>query len=526
MRTVDGNAEFYDIHTGDRFVPRGMNYNRFVTPINGAIADDFLTVDHYDPETVARDFAEMSAMGFNTVRVLIETCHPSSGCMGTGPSGRFVNPAYLDNLTDFLRIAKEKGLVVVVASNTFPDDSWWVNETARLQDAQFESANNEFLNPRAVPHYVDYWRQIVQGLVDRSAPLDAVLGYQLRQEHHFHINYAPLNLTEGLVTTANGNTYDMADQAAKDRMIDEGLVYWADLLREEIRSVDPTALVTVGFFTPNTPHMVNGPDETRLVRTSYFIRNSEIDFVDLHHYPGNGVDDDHIWENFDIFDFTEKPMILGEFGAIQGWWPDAAAGAAGVMALEVEACRTGFDGFLVWAWRGDLSDDIFWAADGDREIAQVVSPNARPDPCEFGDFDFILFNRAGEATVTASSEVAGFEASNVTDGSSEHWNAASGSPQQIELSFESPVTLTKIDLIVAQSPAGRSVHELWVRRAGGDIERLQVFDGVTDDSDVLTYEPEEALVDVDLVRLVTTSLGDLAPAWREILLYSSSPPEG
>jgi hypothetical protein len=33
----------------------------------------------------------------------------------------------------------------MVASNTLPDDGYWINATASLQDAQFESANNEFL---------------------------------------------------------------------------------------------------------------------------------------------------------------------------------------------------------------------------------------------------------------------------------------------------------------------------------------------------------------------------------------------
>ena len=92
----------------------------------------------------------------------------------------------------------------------------------------------------------------------------------------------------------------MSSTEDKNLMVDEGLVYWADTIRVAIRDIDPTALVTVGFFTPNEPNPVNGPDETRLVRTAYFLRNSAVDFVDLHHYRGNGVDDADIWENFGI----------------------------------------------------------------------------------------------------------------------------------------------------------------------------------------------------------------------------------
>ena len=215
---------------------------------------------------------------------------------------------------------------------------------------------------------------------DALAELDAgytenVLGYELRQEHFFDIGDAPLSLTEGMVTTANGQTYDMSEPEDKDRMVDEGLTYWADLIREDIRSIDPTALVTVGFFTPNQPNEVMPEGDTRLVRTRHFIRNSDIDFVDFHHYPGNGVDDALVWENFGFAGAEAKPIVLGEYGAIRDWWPNAAAGATAAMSLEVDACRAGFDGFILWGWRSDLLRDIYWATDGDMELAQVVAPS-------------------------------------------------------------------------------------------------------------------------------------------------------
>ena len=79
-------------------------------------------------------------------------------------------------------------------------------------------------------------------------------------------------------------------------------------------------------------------------------------------------------------------------------------------------------------------------------------------------------------------------------------------------------------MTVAQSPPGRSVHQLWVRPAGGDLVLLETFEGVTDDGDVLTYADADRLLAVDLVRVVTTELaGGLAPAWREIALYSKAP---
>ncbi|NOY57224.1 MAG: hypothetical protein GXP34_14755 [Actinobacteria bacterium] len=524
-RVVDGKGEFYDTATGERFVPRGMNYNRFLTARDGSTVDLLLSTNAYDPATVDEDLAAMRSMGFNVVRVMLETCGVHiNGCI-TGADGR-LNPAYMDNVVDFLRRVKAHDMFVMVSSNTLPDDGYWINATARLANETFASANNEFLNPKAVPIYVDYWRSVVQALVDRAAPLDVIWGYELRQEHYFHLDYAPLSLDEGLITTANGETYDMASRDDKNRMVDEGLTYWADLIRTAIREIDPTALVTVGFFTPNAPNPVRGPGATRFVRTAYFLRNSTMDFFDLHHYPGNGVDDADVWENFGIASVDEKPIVLGELGAYYSWFSDAAGAAAAIMRMQVESCEVGFQGWLVWSWRGDNFTDIWWASDGDAEIARVVSPAERPDPCAYRTFDFIRWNVALDATATASSAYPSTPAGYVNDGTPAHWNATGRAPQWVELALAQPTDIETIRLVVAQDPPGASVHELWIRRSGGNLERVHVFDGTTAEGDILTYEPPEPLTAVELVRVVTKRLaGGLAPAWHEIELLTRSNPD-
>ncbi|OGO57674.1 MAG: hypothetical protein A2V85_02925 [Chloroflexi bacterium RBG_16_72_14] len=141
---------------------------------------------------------------------------------------------------------------------------------------------------------------------------------------------------------------------------------------------------------------------------------------------------------------------------------------------------------------------------------------ASPVPTQPGPSGPADGNLAREATVTASSELPGAPASNVIDGTDAHWNAAAGAPQWIELALASPGRVAGFRLVVAQDPGGPSVHELWVGRAGGAPERLHLFDGLTTDGDVLVFAPAAPLSDVTIVRVVTTSLGDLFPAWREI----------
>ncbi len=56
--------------------------------------------------------------------------------------------------------------------------------------------------------------------------------------------------------------------------------------------------------------------------------------------------------------------------------------------------------------------------------------------------------------------------------------------------------------------------------SGGDEERrVEVFDGVTSDGQVLRWMPATPIPDIVRIRVITTSLIDLEPAWREILVY-------
>jgi hypothetical protein len=195
------------------------------------------------------------------------------------------------------------------------------------------------------------------------------------------------------------------------------------------------------------------------------------------------------------------------------------------MGLEVDSCRVGFDGWLVWGWRGDLATDIWWASEGEGLIAKVVAPLERSDPCEYGDFDFIRYNVAPQAVITASSAVDGFPPQNAADETPDHWNAATLAPQWVQFALAAPTEVEAIVLTVAQNPAGRSVHQIWLRQAGGALALVHTFDGVTHEGDVLTFRPAEPLVGVDLVRVVTTSLLELWPAWHEIEILTANLPE-
>ena len=327
-----------------------------------------------------------------------------------------------------------------------------------------------------------------------------------------------------MVTTANGSTYDMSSPEDRQRMMEEGWLYWIEQMRNAIQALDPTALVTMGFFVQQEPNPVRTGD-TRLVYLDRVLHESQLDFIDFHAYPGYDLSIQGHAENFAMTDNEEKLILMGEFGADKSIYTTADRAASAMQAWQVDSCDYGFDGWLFWTWGNNPGAEYWNAHEGGGKVATVLSPVERPDPCAYGQFDFIKFNVAPQATITASSEADGYPAQQAVDETGEYWNSSGGAPQWIQLALAAPTDVDSIILTVAQDPPGRSVHQLWIRQTGGDLTLVHTFDGITSEGDVLTFQPEETLIGVELVRVVTTSVLDLWPAWHEIEILTMTLPE-
>jgi len=306
-------------------------------------------------------------------------------------------------------------------------------------------------------------------------------------------------------------------------MMEDGWLFWSEQLRNAILAVDPTALVTMGFFVQAEPNPVR-PGDTRLVYLERLLQESQLDFFDFHAYPGYDLSlQDHV-ENFAMTESGDKLIVMGEFGADKRNYKSPERAAAALQSWQVESCDYGFDGWLLWTW-GENPGSEFWnAKDGDGYIGTTLASTNRPDPCVYGNFEFIRFNVAPLAGITASSAVDGFPPELVADGTVRHWNASAKAPQWVELSLPSPVDVISIELAVAQDPPGRSIHEIWVKKPGEDFMLVHTFDGVTSEGDLMVFQPEEPLIGIDSVKVVTTSILELWPAWHEIEILTMTPP--
>ena len=516
IRSVDGVAEFVDRATGQRFTPRGANHV-FVPGADGRVILELLKVGVYAPAQTRADLSALAVAGYNTVRVFLDHCSSGPGCIGDD-DGVGLSGAYLDNGADLLVAARESGLVVLLTSNDLPDQGGYAQEANEGSGPDFAGYRNSYyLTPAAVSATRRYWHDLVSGLIDRGAPLEQVLGWQLVNEQWMFADQPPLSLREGLVTTTTGS-YDMADPDERERMVSDGLLYYIAEVRAEIRALDPDGLVTMGFFVPR----LVAPGWT--VETRSLLERAELDFFDFHLYPGPLSLKDHV-RAFGMIGHTRTPIVMGEVGAFRQRYGTVEAAGRAVSEWIADSCALGFDGWLYWTHRPanpEIGARTWGLTDEDGFLLRLLSPDAQPDPCVAADVPDP--NLAFRARTRASAAVPGEPAQQAVDGDEATiWNSGAGPTQWIEVRPDGhrPVVATR--LLVSQWPAGATRHEIAIRRRGSDaFAVVHVFAGRTRDGDWLTWRPDRPLRGVTAVRITTLESPSWV-AWREVQVLSDTP---
>jgi len=372
VRLVDGQGEFYNRLTGEKFVPRGYNYVRLapMSSANPGLWHSTLNPGFYEPERAERALQAMHAAGYNVVRVFIDCCR--AGNNAGNPAGG-ISTAYLENVTDFLEKAKASEIYVLLVLDLTPaqggyDEMWGYCCTF------FDGENLRYLTPGGHTGERRFDQDFIRALKEKDTPLDAIFAFDLTNEVHFSVDKPPFSLSPGKVTTANKETYDMANPEDKQRMMNENLVYWIDQMRASILDVDPTALVTVSFPAINVGQTTVNPRPAILESTA--------DFVDLHAYLGWGLDFEQYMQRFGVDGPTEKPIILGEFGADKRGYLTAAMAARNLVEWQAASCEYGFDGWLLWTWDTDEQTELWNGLSENGEISAALAPVHRPDPCQ------------------------------------------------------------------------------------------------------------------------------------------------
>ena len=519
VRLVDGVGEFYNRQTGATFVPRGNNYVRLADQSGcgspGIVYHSTFDPGSYDSSKVEQALAQMQQNGYNVVRVWInQLCVVDS-------KGDLSSP-YLPNVLDFLQRAKANGIYVMFTIDAPPAQGYENNVPIT---ATIGPANNIFLTQEGSSVEIQYWQNVITWLIDHQAPLDHVFAYELRNEAYFLSTSAPLNLTSGIVTTGNGQSYNMANSTDKQRMMDENLVYWIDRIRSGILLKDPTALVTIGFFAPQGPNPTRIGDP-RVIRTYWAIADPKIggssaDFIDLHPYPGFGLTLKQYVQNFEIDNSTQKPILMGEYGAFMSAYSYLPVAAQELQDWQVESCQYHFGGWLLWTWDSYEQPNIWNEVSGNQGINLALSPQYRPDPCAArpSPGEDIAFDKP----VNASGYLPSNPPFMAVDGSSSTvWNSGAFAPQWIEIDLQNSSQVGNVTLVTSQSPNGNTDIRVWVKGTGtgGVFQLLCEFVGFTSDGQVLQYSPQTPLTGIQYVKVEIVSSPSWV-SWREIMVFST-----
>lgn len=267
--------------------------------------------------------------------------------------------AYTENIASFLRMARERGLVILLSSNDVPDRGYAERLPCCSPFGGYR--NSLWLAPGGHDLLEEYWAEVVEALQREGAPLEGVI-YQPQQEQFVLADVEPLSLSEGLVTTADDRTYDMAGPAQKTAMIESNVRLATRRVRAAIRDFDPGALVTMGFFA-------DFPDDPRVVPSRAMLESSKLDFVDIHLYPGARHDLEAQVQAIGLSDAVLKPVVMGEFGALRFAYANPRVASYALAHWQAYSCAYGFAGWLVWLW-AKTDDEVF----GAREDSGAIGP--------------------------------------------------------------------------------------------------------------------------------------------------------
>lgn len=514
VRQVNGAGEFYDKQTNETFIPRGANY--VFVPLGNSHTNLLLREDIYDPQRTRADFAMLASLGYNTVRVFLDQCNQGTGCIGDDDNIG-LNPDYLDNIAAMMSAGRETGIFILFTSNDLPDQGGYSEEANIDSGGTFAGYRNSYyLRPHAITATRRYWRDLLTGLVERDAAFDAVLGWQLLNEQWMFRDQPPLSLTSGVVETTTGS-YDMSDPDQKTQMVSDGIVYYIAQMKEEILLHDPTALVTMGFFAPE----IAAPGW--YVETASLLEKSDLDFFDFHTYPGGPSLLDHV-EHFGMIGFDAKPILLGEYGAFRHIYSDIDSAARTITQWVAESCQYGFDGWLYWTYYpadASVGDRTWGLVDEDDYLLNLFAPVNQPDPCAAVEIpnDNLAYNKPVIASRSLPEEP---PENAVDDNAGTQWGAGEGPVQWIQIDLQGSYRITELRLLVAQYPAGNTIHRVQVRASDSEAyQTVYEFSGSTGDNDWLVLQPDMPLENVAQIRIQTIASPSWV-AWKEIQVHGEA----
>ncbi|RZA05274.1 MAG: hypothetical protein EOP11_13195, partial [Proteobacteria bacterium] len=395
-RVVVHGREFALKNSGVAFLPRGTNFNRNENRIlpDGSPEWWYRTFDvgYYQPEMVEPILAEIEKSDYNYVRIFLSGQHPDAGFGRTSPG---VDDAYVKNVADFLRRARNHGLFVVLTGQ-FAAGQWlpknYLPLTTPLENV--DGSNQLTLNPSYGKALGQFYRDLLIGL--KAQPddvLSAIFAIDIHNEISVNKREKPLSAGSGTFTY-NNHEYNLADNSARQALIDAATVSWANTVIDSIKTVDRQILTTASVFTIgasgnagfNGASLSDGGDGRAALNPKVQAK-SKADFLDIHVYaagPNYNFEKDMQKEGLSPSSIPNKPLVMGELGTFRDVSPTREIATATLQSMIAKSCGYGFNGWGFWIWDGvgDKSNDVWSLTTNEGAMNAFFAPSANGDLCQ------------------------------------------------------------------------------------------------------------------------------------------------
>ena len=347
------------------FSPRGINYSplAYSGTLNKLWHKAF-SPSHYNSQMAAQALDDILDQRFNSVRVFLdfEDCFTSDGRL---------NQSYINNLSHFILLAKERRLRIILTSQ-------WVSSQVldlhKNTESPFLDRYDFAINPNLLfisrlgkdaQSYV--WREVVQALIERQA-IDNVWGIDIWNEGEFHINQEPFNLRS--TVEFEGRSFNLGLPNERESFADFAVTLWANQVTEEIKSLAPNVIVYASVFSPHAVglkkhHGYQSGD--RAPFSSRALSHSRVDMIGLHIYPwDNQTTNFNISseiEMLDVNNIRNKPFIIDEIGILDN--QSVVDGQEKLRDALSQLCLPQVRGVVFWAYQRVPAGNRSWYSSRD-----------------------------------------------------------------------------------------------------------------------------------------------------------------
>jgi len=196
------------------------------------------------------------------------------------------------------------------------------------------------------------------------------LGIQFQNELNVRCDGWPFTQTEDSLKMPNGKSYDMSIAQERQRLMDEGINHYHNVLVKAVKEVAPGLLVCEGVFTLRAvgktldTHKGVFPvssGDKRFPPTATALGRCHLDFIDIHFYRTRR--DEQVAEAFqkdmDSMAFFSKemdtirktkPVILGEFGSFRHIDDTFTQASDNLLNIRDLAIKHHMMGIMMWTY--------------------------------------------------------------------------------------------------------------------------------------------------------------------------------